>query len=73
MRDPSHAVFLQFTLRFSHPNALLKTWCLIKRKDGRYCGGYRTGCGERGFGPKAEDVEGGVFQKKNRIRSEIFI
>lgn len=67
MRDPSFAVSLQVTLRSSHPNAILKPLCLIKRKELRYCGGYRTGRGGRGFGPKAEDVKGGVFQKKNRI------
>ena len=67
MRDPSFVVSLQFTLQSSHPNALLETSCLIKRKEHRYCDGHRTGCGERGFGPKAEDIKGGVFQKKNRI------
>lgn len=64
MRDPSFVVSLQFTLRSSHLNALLKTSCLVKRKELRYCGGYRTGCGERGFGPKAENVKGGRFKRK---------
>lgn len=67
MRDPSFVVSLQFTLRYSHPKADFKASCLTKRKERRYCAGYRTGCGETGFGPKANDVKGGVFQKQNLL------